>query len=83
MKRHGLIIVGLVCLSSSAWAQLGTGAPESWSVHHSPVGWNADGTRFPIVPNANDCAPFLPEAVWGPDSSGPIGYSCHRSSNGG
>jgi len=81
MRRHGLIIVGLFCLSSSAWAQIGAGG--TWSAQHLPAGWNADGTRFPIVPNANECAPFLPEAVWGPNSSAPIGYSCHRSSNGG
>jgi hypothetical protein len=83
MKLHGLIIVGLFCLSSSAWAQVGVGVAHAWRAQHSPAGWNAPEARFQIVPNANECAPFLPEAVWGANSGQPIGYSCHRSSNGG
>ena len=37
----------------------------------------ADGQRVQVVRNANDCAPFQAEAVWGQGAAGaPIGYRC-------
>jgi hypothetical protein len=37
----------------------------------------ADGQRVQVVPNANDCAPFEAEAVWGRGATAaPIGYRC-------
>jgi hypothetical protein len=41
------------------------------------------GRRIPIVHNANNCAPFLAEAVWGQGTStaSPIGYRCYRTDN--
>jgi hypothetical protein len=37
----------------------------------------ADGQRVQVVRNANDCAPFEAEAVWGHGSTAaPIGYRC-------
>jgi hypothetical protein len=43
----------------------------------------ADGQRVQVVGNANDCAPFEAEAVWGrgAGTAAPIGYRCfHRFS---
>jgi hypothetical protein len=37
----------------------------------------ADGQRVQVVRNANDCAPFQAEAVWGRGGTGaPLGYRC-------
>jgi hypothetical protein len=37
----------------------------------------ADGQRVQVVRNANDCAPFEAEAVWGQGATAaPIGYRC-------
>jgi hypothetical protein len=37
-----------------------------------------------VVRNANDCAPWLAEAVWGPGpvTAAPIGYRCYYNANG-
>ncbi len=37
-----------------------------------------------VVRNANDCAPWLAEAVWGPGppTPAPIGYRCYYNPNG-
>ncbi len=37
-----------------------------------------------VVRNANDCAPWLAEAVWGPGppAAAPIGYRCYYNANG-
>lgn len=37
-----------------------------------------------VVRNANDCAPWLAEAVWGPGSptAAPLGYLCYYNANG-
>ncbi|MGD0641842.1 MAG: hypothetical protein ABSC22_13930 [Roseiarcus sp.] len=38
-----------------------------------------------VVRNANDCAPWLAEAVWGPGppTAAPLGYRCFYNPNGG
>ena len=37
----------------------------------------ADGQRVQVVPNANACAPFEAEAVWGQGATAaPLGYRC-------
>jgi hypothetical protein len=42
----------------------------------------ADGQRVQVVRNANDCAPFEAEAVWGHGSTAaPIGYRCFHVHN--
>jgi hypothetical protein len=42
----------------------------------------ADGQRVQVVGNANECAPFEAEAVWGRGATAaPLGYRCfHRFS---
>jgi hypothetical protein len=43
---------------------------------HSVV--EADGQRVQVVPNANDCAPFQAEAVWGRGgTAAPLGSRCY------
>jgi hypothetical protein len=80
MKRLGLIVVGISCLSCSAWAQNAPGAPRLLRAQNPLV---EPGAPPGIVPNPNDCAPFLPQAVWGSNNSArPIGYSCYNASNG-
>lgn len=79
MKRFASIVVGVSCLSCSAWAQNAPGANPLLRAQHSVI---EPGAPPGIVPNANECAPFLPEAVWGPNNARPIGYACFNPSNG-
>jgi hypothetical protein len=78
MKCLGLAVVGVSCLSYSAWAQNAPDAKLLRAQNSFVVPREAPQT----VPNANDCAPFLPQAVWGSNSARPIGYTCFNSSNG-
>jgi hypothetical protein len=39
---------------------------------------DASGRRIQVVGNANDCAPFEAEAVWGrAPTASPLGYHCY------
>jgi len=43
---------------------------------------DSDGQRIEVVRNANECAPFQPEAVWGRGATAaPIGYRCFQGHN--
>jgi len=78
MKHLRLTILVLASLSTSAWAQ---NAPDA-KLLRAQKAVVAPGAAPRMAPNANDCAPFLPQAVWGPNSARPIGYVCFNSSNG-
>lgn len=45
---------------------------------------NSAGREQLVVRNANDCAPWQAEAVWGPGTPTlhPIGYRCYYNPNG-
>jgi hypothetical protein len=39
---------------------------------------DSSGRKIQVVRNANDCAPFQADAVWGPTPTGnPLGYHCY------
>ena len=81
MKHVRLAILAITCLSTSAWAQTAPGKADAipqWRAQHRLSDGN-NGAQ--IVPNANQCAPELSTAVWGPNST-LLGYSCWTNSNG-
>lgn len=78
MKRPNISILAIsaacagVCLFATAsLAQAGVADARP---HHVV---DAAGHTLLVVANPNTCAPFMPEAVWGPTPTpAPIGYRC-------
>jgi hypothetical protein len=77
MKSLQLAIFAMLCLSTSAWAQM---TPHGRAQHYGFDG-NSWGAPAQVVPNANMCAPDWAKAVWGPNGS-LLGYRCWTNSNG-
>jgi hypothetical protein len=65
-------------------------ASLAWPVGAAEQGWprvvkDASGRWRHVVQNANDCAPWLAEPVWGPGppTAKPLGYRCYYNRRGG
>jgi hypothetical protein len=84
MRYTAAVIVGLLSLSSAALAQSGANSfpPLPPNVAPYPASLNElhPGTTR-LHQNANECAPDLPRAIWGPPGI-LLGYSCYDNSNG-
>jgi hypothetical protein len=81
MNRSKIAVVVLLtaCAGTYARAQ----PPDATGAGQYTAVVDYSGRRIQIVRSANDCAPFLAEAVWGqaPSPSAPIGYRCYRTDN--
>jgi hypothetical protein len=84
MKSIAVALFALVALSSGASAQNGANhfaaAPPNVAQYPASSDELQPGTTR-LQRSANDCAPDMPRAVWGP-TGGLLGYSCYSNPNG-
>ena len=81
MNRFKIAVVVLLTAGGGSYAR--AQPPDTTGAGQYTAFVDSGGRRIQIVRNANDCAPFLAEAVWGQGTStaGPTGYRCFRTDN--
>jgi hypothetical protein len=81
MNRFKIAVVVLLTAGAGSYAR--AQPPDARGAGQYTAFVDSGGRRVQIVRNANDCAPFLAEAVWGQGTStaSPTGYRCFRTDN--
>ena len=81
MNRLKIAVVLLLSAGAGSYAR--AQPPDATGASQYTAFVDYGGSRIQIVRNANDCAPFLAEAVWsqGTSASSPTGYRCFRTDN--
>jgi hypothetical protein len=83
MKYSCVAIVALLSLSSAAWAETGTNPPPAsrQAIAQADALGMSNNPATGYRRNANNCAPDLARAVWGPREA-LLGYACYDNPNG-